>query len=102
MHSTDIIFIYVRVYSVITDSDVEGFAALGFKPSLEVKGYPTLVKLCPAGSLIGYGCAYTCPEAEWIGTFPIGYADGYWRSLGMKGMEVRRDKTGKILQVILN
>ncbi|GLB47212.1 alanine racemase [Philodulcilactobacillus myokoensis] len=34
------------------------------------------------GRSIGYGATYTADCDQWIGTVPIGYADGYSRSLG--------------------
>lgn len=39
----------------------------------------------PKGSSIGYGATYVCPEDTYIGTIPIGYADGYSRLLSNKG-----------------
>lgn len=77
-----------------------GIAMYGLYPS-EATKKDTSIKLKPAYSLhsrlahvknvekdegIGYGCTYYCEEEEWIGTFPIGYADGWRRSL--QGMEV--------------
>ena len=38
-----------------------------------------LVKQVHAGETIGYGATYTAEEDEWIGTMPIGYADGFIR-----------------------
>ncbi|MBB4826866.1 alanine racemase [Sporosarcina luteola] len=40
------------------------------------------VKLLPKGSQISYGGTYETSEDEWIGTIPIGYADGLRRGLG--------------------
>ncbi|WAA09246.1 alanine racemase [Fervidibacillus albus] len=39
------------------------------------------VKKVEKGAKIGYGCTYTAEEEEWIGTIPIGYADGWIRAL---------------------
>ena len=35
-----------------------------------------------AGDTVGYGATYKCNEDTWIGTIPIGYADGLNRHLG--------------------
>src|SRR5699024_374767 len=39
------------------------------------------VKRINPGDYIGYGITYEAKEAEWIGTVPIGYADGWPRAL---------------------
>ncbi|RYL87573.1 alanine racemase [Sporolactobacillus sp. THM19-2] len=39
------------------------------------------VKKVEKGTSIGYGASYQSPSAEWIGTVPIGYADGWLRAL---------------------
>ena len=38
------------------------------------------------GETLSYGATYTCPEDDWIGTLPIGYADGLIR--GLQGQDV--------------
>ena len=38
-----------------------------------------------AGDTVGYGATYKCDEDTWIGTVPIGYADGYPRCLSNRG-----------------
>jgi alanine racemase len=44
------------------------------------------VKKIKKGESISYGATYTAQEDEWIGTLPIGYADGWIRKL--QGQEV--------------
>ncbi|OWA35466.1 alanine racemase [Saccharibacillus sp. O16] len=74
-----------------------GAAAYGFYPSAlapqwELEPAMTLrsrliqAKAVAAGDTIGYDRAYTAKGEEWIGTVPIGYADGW--SQVMKGGEV--------------
>ncbi|RTR28489.1 alanine racemase [Robertmurraya yapensis] len=80
-----------------------GIAMYGLTPSVEIKGelpFPlkeafslrtTLVhvkKLAP-GDKVSYGGTYEAKEEEWIGTLPIGYADGWIRRL--QGQEVLID-----------
>lgn len=38
------------------------------------------------GDTVSYGATYRAKEGEWIGTLPIGYADGWSR--GLQGQEV--------------
>lgn len=51
------------------------------KPALSLVSELIQVKELPAGEGIGYGNTYTTTENEWIGTVPIGYADGWLRHL---------------------
>lgn len=72
-----------------------GIAMYGLTPSQEMK--PELpfplkevfslhsrlihTKELSAGEKVSYGATYETGEAEWIGTIPIGYADGWLRKL---------------------
>lgn len=51
------------------------------KPALSLVSELIQVKKLPAGEGIGYGNTYTTTKNEWIGTVPIGYADGWLRHL---------------------
>lgn len=77
-----------------------GIGMYGLTPSLEME--PLLpfplqqafslhtrlvhVKKLEKGESVSYGATYTAEEPEWIGTLPIGYADGWIRKL--HGQEV--------------
>jgi alanine racemase len=77
-----------------------GIAMYGLTPSLEMeKEIPfqlreafslhsrlVHVKKLPKGEKVSYGATYETGEDEWIGTIPIGYADGWIRKL--QGQEV--------------
>lgn len=58
-------------------------------PALSLTSELVQVKQVPAGSSIGYGETYHSANEEWIGTVPIGYADGLTRS--MQGFSVLVD-----------
>ncbi|MCU7356933.1 MULTISPECIES: alanine racemase [Enterococcus] len=51
------------------------------KAALELVSAVVQVKQLPKGYGIGYGETYITPKPEWIGTVPIGYADGWLRKL---------------------
>ncbi|WP_206911676.1 alanine racemase [Enterococcus sp. DIV0840] len=51
------------------------------KPALSLVSKLIHVKELSAREGIGYGNTYTTTENEWIGTVPIGYADGWLRHL---------------------
>ncbi|WP_026073566.1 alanine racemase [Robertmurraya massiliosenegalensis] len=77
-----------------------GIAMYGLSPSPEIKDelpFPLLpafslrtklvhVKKLVPGDKVSYGATYEATEEEWIGTLPIGYADGWLRKL--QGQEV--------------
>ncbi len=54
---------------------------LGLKPALQLVSRLLAVRVYEAGSAIGYGAAYICPERMPIGVVAVGYADGLHRSL---------------------
>ncbi|MFP5110004.1 alanine racemase [Neobacillus sp. C211] len=77
-----------------------GIAMYGLAPSLEMESeipFPLReafslrsrlvhVKKLQKGEKVSYGATYETGEEEWIGTIPIGYADGWIRKL--QGQEV--------------
>lgn len=56
------------------------------KQALTLESKIIHVKELNKGEKIGYGATYETPESEWIGTLPIGYADGLIRRF--QGYEV--------------
>lgn len=72
-----------------------GIGMYGLTPSLEIKEqlpynlheafslHSTLVqvKKIRAGEKVSYGATFTADEDMWVGTVPVGYADGWIRSL---------------------
>lgn len=51
------------------------------EPVMSVETRLVAVKQMAAGDTVSYGATYICKADEWIGTLPIGYADGWRRSL---------------------
>ena len=62
---------------------------ISLQPAMSLHFRLTHVKQVKAGSCISYGCTYVAKTDEWIGTIPIGYADGWLRAL--QGQEVLID-----------
>lgn len=50
-------------------------------PAMELTSELIQVKHLKKGEGIGYGETYVTPETEWIGTVPVGYADGWLRKM---------------------
>lgn len=60
---------------------------LGLQPVGTFQTTISFVKKLKAGESVSYGASYTAKEDEWLATLPVGYADGYPRSLtGFKVM----------------
>ncbi|HCC33118.1 MAG TPA: alanine racemase, partial [Clostridiales bacterium] len=53
----------------------------GLRPALTWRTQVSHVKILPAGSPVGYGRTYQTVRPTIIATLPVGYADGYPRSL---------------------
>jgi alanine racemase len=51
------------------------------EPVLELSSYVAAVKRAAPGDSAGYGRQFIAPEETWLGTVPIGYADGIRRAL---------------------
>lgn len=58
---------------------------VGLKPLLSLKTRIAYLKNVPAGNGIGYGHTYIAKKEMKIATLPVGYGDGYPRSLSNKG-----------------
>lgn len=56
-------------------------ATHGLEPALELSSYLAAVKRARRGDSAGYGRQFIASHDTWIGTIPIGYADGIRRTL---------------------
>ncbi|MCU9533967.1 alanine racemase [Streptococcus sp. CSL10205-OR2] len=66
------------------------------KPALHLESALVNVKEINSGDLVGYGATYQAQKTEWIGTVPIGYADGWTRD--MQGFSVLVD--GEFCEIV--
>lgn len=55
------------------------------KPAMTFKSRVIQVRTVPAGTPVSYGSTYVTPEPATLATIPVGYDDGYFRSLSNKG-----------------
>ncbi len=67
------------------------------QPALSFYSHVVYVKEIPAGSSIGYGGTYTAREAMRVATIPVGYGDGYPRSLSGRGYVLIRGRRAPVL-----
>ncbi len=67
------------------------------KPVLSWKTKVSQIKDVPSDSYIGYGCTYRTTRSSKIAVLPVGYADGYRRSLADSGWVLIRGRRAPIL-----
>lgn len=76
----------IGLYGIAPSAYVGANLPFKLQRSLSVESELTYVKELPKGSGVSYGATYKTTTDEWIGTIPIGYADGLRR--GLRGQEV--------------
>ena len=60
-------------------------AAIGLRPAMSIVSRLMRTHELAAGDGVSYGHSYVAPVEERVGLVPIGYADGYVRSLSSRG-----------------
>ena len=78
-------------------SDEVSPALLPLKPALSWYSRVSHVKTLPAGREVSYGGTYVTERDTRIATIPVGYADGYWRSLSGKFYVLIRGRRAPII-----
>ena len=67
------------------------------RPVLTWKTRIAQLKQVPAGSYVGYGCTYRTTRRTLMAVLPVGYADGYDRSLGNRGWVLVRGRRAHLM-----
>lgn len=84
---------YVRfgigMYGLYPSSYMEKTRPFPLRPALSLHAKLIHVKKIEPGSKLSYGATYTAEKEEWIGTIPLGYADGIQRK--WQGLDVLID-----------
>lgn len=78
-------------------SDEVGRDSLTLKPAMEIKSRMVHIKTLEAGRTVSYGGTYRLQEPRRIATIPVGYGDGYPRSLSNRGYVLIHGKKAPIL-----
>ena len=76
----------ISMYGIAPSEYVAEKLPFPLQRALVVESELSYVKQLKKGSAISYGATYETTTDEWIGTIPIGYADGLRR--GLRGQEV--------------
>ena len=78
-------------------SDEVNQDAIELKPALELISHVSFVKEVEEGTPISYGGTFIAPKKMKVATIPVGYGDGYPRSLSNCGEVLIRGERAKIL-----
>jgi alanine racemase len=79
----DLVRAGIVTYGMYPSNEVK-FEDLPLQPALSWSSRVTCVKTLPAGREISYGGTYVTTKPTVVATIPVGYADGYRRSLSGK------------------
>lgn len=70
----------VSLYGLYPSADIKQLGNIQLKQAFSLYSELIAVKRIKKGEYVGYGVTYQAEEDEWLGTIPIGYADGWSRS----------------------
>ncbi len=88
----DAVRVGIGLYGIAPSAYVEENLPFPLKKALTLETELSFVKHLEKGSTISYGSTYQSSEAEWIGTIPIGYADGLQRGLRGQGVLIAGER----------
>ncbi len=86
----------IILYGIYPSSEVHR-ENLSLQPAMELKSHIVYIKDVEAGQLISYGGTYCAGKPMRVATIPVGYGDGYPRSLSNRGWVLIRGKKAPIL-----
>ena len=86
----------ITIYGIYPSDEVER-DIVKLKPAMELKSHVTYVKDLPAGTAISYGGTFASENDLRVATIPVGYADGYPRTLSNKGWVLIHGQKAPIL-----
>ena len=86
----------IAIYGLYPSEEVDK-EKVQLKPALSLKSHIAFVKDIPAGTPVSYGGDFVSEHQMRIATIPIGYGDGYPRSLSDTGYVLIRGKKAPII-----
>ena len=86
----------ITIYGIYPSDEVER-DIVKLKPAMELKSHVVYVKDLPAGTAISYGGTFASENDLRVATIPVGYADGYPRTLSNKGWVLIHGQKAPIL-----
>lgn len=91
----DLVRAGITLYGLWPSSDVP-HEPVPLRPVLSLHSHVVYVKTVPAGTQVSYGGTYVTQKEERLATVPVGYGDGYPRSLSNKGYVLIRGQKAPI------
>lgn len=92
----DMVRVGIAGYGIYPSQDVSR-EKVHLKPVMELKSHVVFVKEVSAGTPISYNGTHITSRTTTVATIPVGYADGYPRSLSGKGEVLIRGKRAAVL-----
>ena len=92
----DLVRAGITLYGLYPSDEVRK-DVIPLKPVLSLHSHIVYIKDVKPGQSISYGGTFTAKENMRVATVPVGYGDGYPRSLSSKGYVLIRGKEAKIL-----
>ena len=89
-YALDAVRFGIGLYGIAPSEFVGGMLPFKLETAFQLESELSYVKLMEVGNQISYGGSYETVAAEWIGTIPIGYADGLKRGSTWTGSTYRR------------
>lgn len=86
----------IAIYGLYPSDEVDKASAV-LTPALGLKSHVVYVKEIEEGTAVSYGGTFVADRRMKIATIPVGYADGYRRSLSNKGYVLIKGKRAPIL-----
>lgn len=85
----DYVRIGIALYGVLSSPGDQTVVKADLRPALALKTRVVLIRQVPKGETVGYGRTFIAERDSRIAILPVGYADGYPRSLSGGGGSVR-------------
>ena len=86
----------ITIYGIYPSNEVER-DIVKLIPEMELKSHISYIKTVEPGAAFSYGGTFTAKKEMKVATIPVGYADGYPRSLSNKGWVLIHGKKAPIL-----
>ncbi|MCD7763477.1 MAG: alanine racemase [Lachnospiraceae bacterium] len=92
----DLVRAGITVYGIYPSDEMDR-EANPLQPAMELKSHVVYCKTIPAGTPVSYGGTFVTKRETEVATIPVGYGDGYPRSLSNKGSVLIRGKRAPII-----
>ncbi len=87
----------IAVYGLHPGGDVGDPADEGLRPAMSLRSYVADVRRLLPGEGVSYGLTFRAEEATYAATVPVGYAEGYRRSLSGRAYALIRGRRRPLL-----